>query len=131
MEQTGDNCEEYVLLSEVNTKCVSLAEKWNYIRDKNKSKNSLEVEIINRVVNQKMYLYCFAPISKIMGNRWCFISSDYLKNFIYPDVNVFCRLFLVNKEDRMYFEFLEDSYLRLMDVSWSDLYLNIDELAEF
>lgn len=127
MKPIGDN-EKYILLSEVADKCSSLAEKWNCIRDKNKADNSLEDELINRALQQQLYLYCFMPISRILGKRWCFIWSDYLKGFLSPQATINCNLLLVNSKDRIYFDLLVNSHPRLMDVSRADLYLNLDEL---
>lgn len=132
MDQIADNNDKYIPLIEVADKCPGLAKKLIAITDKKKIENvTLEEELINRAINKKMYLYCFAPISKVMGKRWCFVWSDYLEAFFHPDASMRCSLLLVSKNDRIYFDLLVDSHPRLMDVSRSDLYLSLDELAEF
>lgn len=131
METIDDNNNKYILLSDVADKCSNLAKKWNCIRDKNKSEISLEHELINRALKQQLYLYCFMPISRISGKRWFFIWSDYLKGFWNPNATIHCNLLLVDSNDRIKFDLLVDSHPRLMDVSWSDIYLNLDELAIF
>jgi len=131
MVPIDDNSEKYILLSEVADKCSSLAEKWNCITGKGVAENhSLEDELINRALQQQLYLYCFMPISRISGKRWCFIWSDDLKGFLNPHATINCNLLLVNSKDRIHFDLLVNSHPRLMHVSRSDLYLNLDELAK-
>jgi len=126
---SNDN-EKYILLSDVAERCGSLAKKWNCIRDKNKSENSLEDELINRALRQQLYLYCFMPISRISGKRWCFIWSDHLKGFLNPYATIDCNLLLVNSNDRIYFDLLVNSHPRLMEVKRSDLYVSLEELKK-
>ena len=130
MFPNGDNSDKYILLSEVVNKCTGLAKKWNCITDKGiADDDSLEDELINRALQQQLYLYCFMPVSRIMGKRWFFIWSDYLKEFLNPyATGIECNLFLVSRADRIYFDRLVDSHPRLMEISRSELYLNIDEL---
>jgi predicted DNA-binding transcriptional regulator AlpA len=129
MVPNDDNSDKYILLSEVANNCTSLAKKWNCITDKGIAENhSLEDELINRALQQQLYLYCFMPISRISGKRWFFIWSDNLKVFLDPEATTQCNLFLVNYRDRIYFDRLADSQSRLMDIRRSDLYLNLDEL---
>jgi len=131
MESMDNNSDEYILLSKVADKCSSLARKWICITDKGIAENhSLEDELINRALRQQLYLYCFMPISRIFGKRWCFIWSDYLKGFLSPQATINCNLLLVNSKDRIDIDLLVNSHPRLMDVSRSDLYLNLDELKK-
>jgi predicted DNA-binding transcriptional regulator AlpA len=123
--------EKYILLTEVTERCSGLAKKWNCIRDKKKAENSLEDELINRALRQQLYLYCFMPITRISGKRWCFIWSDYLKGFLNPHATIDCNLLLVNSIDRVRFDLLVDSHPRLMEVKRSDLYLSLEELKKF
>lgn len=134
MVPNGDNSDKYILLSEVANKCTSLAKKWNCITDKGIVENhSLEDELINRALQQQLYLYCFMPIDQNLpglGKKWFFIWSDYLKNFSSRQNTVICNLFLASSKDRIKHDRNYDSKLRLMEVRKSDLYLNLDELKK-
>ena len=127
MAPADNSSERYISLNEVAEKCTDLVKKWSYITDKKKIESTnLEDELIRRAQQQQLYLYCFMPISRTMGKRWCFIWSDYLNQFLNSYASVECNLFLVSRMDRIYFDRLVDSHPRLMEIRRSELYLDLD-----
>ncbi|WP_306546001.1 AlpA family transcriptional regulator [Desulfobulbus sp.] len=132
MVSINNDTERYILLSDVADKCISLAEKWNYITHKKKIKNlNLEDELIKRAFEQQLHLYCFVPVVPALpglGKKWFFIWSDNLKYFSSPQNSIECNIFLVSSKDRIKFDRNYDSEPRLMEVRRSDLYLSLDEL---